>query len=159
MSNKKDHAQEYFRRRNSEEDEEDFNNGCCGCIVVVGLCLILIPCLIGQFSGTSRDTGQQPQKDQKARESGQEKRNGQAAKCQIILTTTAPVIKGADAWVELDEKRVTEWPVGHTEVTISTTQGEHVISIISIYKGVKREVFRRKIVIEPGDTQRIDVGL
>src|SRR4051794_14709247 len=96
-----DHAQEYFRRRNAEENIRG-----CGCLLVLAfiVCSVCGGMLIRFFD---RDKSQQGISREKAEKDGVAQKSG-----RVSLLHKVPIRDDVVAWVELDGKRVADWPSG-----------------------------------------------
>ncbi|HEX5270334.1 MAG TPA: hypothetical protein VFW33_07605 [Gemmataceae bacterium] len=82
----------------------------------------------------------------------------QAKTGTLLLRTRVPVIEGAQAWVEVDGRRAAEWPVGSSEVRLALAAGSCRVTVLSIYRGVRRTIFDRPVTVAADDVTAIDVG-
>lgn len=76
----------------------------------------------------------------------------------LVLKTKVAILKGVDAWVEVDGKRVADWNVGTREVQVTIPAGNHRVAVYSIYRKVRRIIFVRDMVVAPDTTVPVDVG-
>jgi hypothetical protein len=77
----------------------------------------------------------------------------------LVLRTSRPIIKGVNAWVEIDGQRRTSWAVGDTQVQIALATGTYRVTVYSIYQGAMKTIYNNnKVTVTGGDTLTIDVG-
>jgi hypothetical protein len=72
-----------------------------------------------------------------------EKKPKEPARGKVVLKTAAPVQKGIEAYVEVDGKRVAEWPVGGSELKLTAEVGDHTITVKGTVTA-KGKLFGRK---------------
>jgi len=81
-----------------------------------------------------------------------------AARSTLLLRHSAPIVKGAEVWVEVDGRRAAEWPVGQREVRVRVDPGERHVRVVSDYRGVKRIVLDERVSVPPDRTKEVMVN-
>ncbi|HYH66974.1 MAG TPA: hypothetical protein VD866_19925 [Urbifossiella sp.] len=76
---------------------------------------------------------------------------------QITLTSAKAILKGVEAWVEVDGKRVADWKVGTTQVTVRVTAGTHAVRVLSVYQKTQQVIFDQQVVITADERKTLTV--
>ena len=76
----------------------------------------------------------------------------------LALSTKTPVMKGVDAWVEIDGKRSAEWKVGTDRLELELAPGTYRVSVHSNYRGMHRRIFDKSIEVARDRTKTVNVG-
>jgi len=127
-------------------------------VFLVCLCLIVVAVVIWVVKLTEERPQAVPVAPPPGTKAPVDRHPPQPREGVLILTTKVPIIKGAEAWVEVDEKRVAEWKVGTTELHLTLTAGTYRVAVYSIYRKMRRTIFDKEITVPPDATSTVDVG-
>ena len=76
---------------------------------------------------------------------------------QLTLTSARAILRGVEAWVEVDGKRAADWKVGTTQVTVRVTAGTHTIRVLSLYQKTQLVIFDQQVEIMADERKTLPI--
>jgi hypothetical protein len=76
----------------------------------------------------------------------------------LLLKAHGAVKAGVQAWVEVDGKRVADWPVGTIEQRLTLAAGQYRVAVYSIYEKVRRTIYEGLVTVVADTTTTIPLG-
>jgi hypothetical protein len=86
-------------------------------------------------------------------------KNERAGKGTLRLLNNIPLPPGAEAWIEIDGKRASNWKVGQKESGLLLEPGTYRVTVYSIFNKVKKTCYDKEVKINPGPPTNIPVDL
>ena len=121
---------------------------------ITGLVVILVVILVACVSNVNKN----PTEVAPPARAPEQKVVEQAGRVgKIILTHRVAILNGVQAWVELDDRKIADWPAGRKEIEFEAPAGNYRMAVYSTYRGKTRSMCNEEIVVRPNETVSFEI--